>query len=117
MVLFASLAALTGQEIPDSLDSRNTLDTFLGKSDEGRDGLVLGSNGRLSYRLGDWHLIPPYEGPKRNTPNIELGNSCTWSLYLQSEDIHEDVNLAGKYPDKVREMRDSLSRITGECYR
>ena len=114
MDLYASLAALVGEKMPGGLDSRNTLDTFLGKSDEGREDLVLGSNERLSYRSGNWHLIPPYDGPERNTPNIELGNSRTWSLYDLASDIHEDINLAEEYPDIVSRMKDRLDETDGD---
>lgn len=114
MDLYASLAALVGEKLPGGLDSRNTLDTFLGKSDEGREDLVLGSNERLSYRSGNWHLIPPYDGPERNTPNIELGNSRTWSLYDLASDIHEDINLAEEYPDIVSRMKDRLDETAGD---
>ena len=41
MDLLASFAALLGQTYPDQLDSENTLDAFLGKSQEGRKELVI----------------------------------------------------------------------------
>ena len=112
MDLFASLAGLIGCTVPEGLDSRNAIDTFLGKDTLGREGMVLGSEGRLTYRTRDWHLIPPYEGPERNTPNIELGNSPSWALYHLSEDIHEDRNLSGKCTEKEELMRDSLNSPT-----
>ena len=108
MDIYASLAALLGQEMPEGLDSRNTLEAFLGQSDTGRESLILGSNGRLSYRLGDWHLIPPYKGKKVNQTNTETGNSDEWTLYNQADDIHEDNNLAEEYPEKVADMRERL---------
>ena len=116
MDLFASLAALTGQDVPEGLDSMNTLDTFLGKDNEGREELVLGSNGRLTFRLGNWHLIPPYKGPKRNKPNIELGNSDVWTLYDLDTDIHEDNDLAGQHPEKVDEMKERMNGITSGVF-
>ena len=108
MDIYASLAALLGQEMPEGLDSRNTLEAFLGQSDTGRESLILGSNGRLSYRLGAWHLIPPYKGKKVNQTNTETGNSDEWTLYNQTDDIHEDNNLAEEYPEKVADMRERL---------
>lgn len=115
MDLFASLAALTGQETPEGLDSRNVLDALLGKSDKGREDLVLGSNGRLTYRLGDWHLIPPYEGPLKDATDIELGNSDSWALYNLGTDIHEDSDLSAQHPDKVREMQERMAAVTGNA--
>ena len=41
MDLLASFAALLGKTYPDQLDSENTLDAFLGKSQEGRKELVI----------------------------------------------------------------------------
>ena len=63
MDLLASFAALLGQTYPDQLDSENTLDAFLGKSQEGRKELVIEGMFNYAYRQGDWALIPPYYNP------------------------------------------------------
>ena len=116
MDLYASLAALTGQEVPEGLDSQNYLDVFLGKSSQGREDLVLGSTGKLTYRLGDWHLIPPFEGPAVDMTDTETGNSDSWALYNQGKDIHEDRDLASEYPEKVMEMRERLNAAVEGYY-
>lgn len=116
MDLLASLAALTGQPVPDGLDSRNTLDAFLGRSVRGRDEIVLGSMGRLTYRSGDWQLIPPFDGPEVDPTDIETGNSGLWALYDLRTDLAQRRNVAAEYPERVAQMRDRLNELTKGCY-
>lgn len=62
----ASTAVLIKHILKGDFDSQNMLPAFLGKSDKGRDELVLEAQGKLAYRSGDWAMIPPYKGPRRN---------------------------------------------------
>lgn len=113
--LFASLADLAGhdQKYPEK-DSKNLLDVLLGKSDVGRDELILEATTRTAYRQGDWAMIPPYKGPAVNlTVNIELGNSEEYLLYNLKEDPGQKNNLAQKMPDKLEEMIQNYERIRG----
>ena len=50
--LMASFAQLLGAK-PQSKDSQNLLDAFLGKSEQGRGDLVVEAMGRLAYRQGE----------------------------------------------------------------
>lgn len=104
----ASLAALTGAVIPDGLDSENCLDALLGrKGAEGRSHLVSEADGRLALRLGDWSMLPPYDGPERNITGNELGNLAEYALYNMTEDPAQQHNLASEYP----RLLDSLKRV------
>lgn len=115
MDLYASLASLAVQDVPESLDSENLLDAFLGKDEKGRDEMVFGSDGKLTYRCGKWHLIPPSDGPAISSgTEIETGNSDSWMLYDVSRDIAEQTNVVSLYPDKVSAMRIRLHEITGQ---
>ena len=116
MDLFASLAKLTGSELPVQ-DSENMLDVLMGKSNEGRDDLVIEAISRTAYRQGDWIMIPPYKGAPVNTEvNIELGASMDYQLYNLSEDISQQNNLASTHPDKLREMLNDFEKIRGNDY-
>lgn len=113
--LFSSLAALVGHEqhYPDK-DSENFIDVLLGKSDAGRDELILEATGRTAFRQGDWVMIPPYKGPAVNrSVNIELGNSDEYLLYDLKEDPGQKNNLAQKMPDKLEEMIQNYEHIRG----
>ncbi len=115
--LLTSLARLVGspQEGPDSED---LLDVLLGKSQRGRDELILEATTRTALRKGDWVLIPPYEGPAFNEQvNIELGNSSGYQLYNLREDPGERDNLAETNQQKLEEMIQSFERIRGSDYR
>jgi len=103
--LVASFAALTKQENK-TPDSENILEALMGKSSKGRNGLILGRNDILSYRNGDWVLIPPHEGPKVfKFVNIESGRSTEYQLYNIKDDPGQTNNLASEKPEKLNEMK------------
>jgi len=114
--LLASLGTLTDQQVADSTgsDSFNMLPVLLGKSEDGRNQLVLQTNSPRPLALiqGDWKYIEPSKGPAMNkNTNIELGNSSEPRLFDLKKDIGEQNNLAEKYPEKVRAMADTLEKI------
>ncbi len=111
--LLSSLAALTGSGVR-GRDSKDLLDVLLGKSDDGRDALVLEATSRTALRQGEWMMIPPYKGPSVNTEvDIELGNDAGFQLYHLADDISEQNNLADSLPAKLEEMRQIFSAIRG----
>jgi arylsulfatase A-like enzyme len=109
--LFSSLAKLVNSE-KQGPDSEELLDVFLGKSNEGRDHLILEATSRTALRKGDWAMIPPYKEPAKNEMvNIELGNSSDFQLYNLKEDIGEQNNLAEKNPEKLKEMIEIFQQV------
>lgn len=106
----ASFASLVGQQnlTPDSED---ILDALMGKSEKGRENLILGNKGLTTYRKGDYILIPPQKGPKRNWVNHETGNDSIVQLYNVKEDRGQQVNIADQHPDLVREMLNEIEVI------
>lgn len=111
--LFSSLAMLAGSETR-TADSQELLDVLLGKSQQGREELILEAASRTALRKGDWALIPPYKGPAVQTQvNIELGNSKEFQLYNLKEDIGEQNNLAISEPEKLQEMIKTFEKIRG----
>ncbi|WP_429773995.1 sulfatase family protein [Agaribacillus aureus] len=114
--IFASLAKLVNST-EKSQDSQNLLDVLMGKSQQGREELILEATTRTALRKGDWILIPPYKGPAKNKMvNIELGNSNEYQLYHLSEDIGQQNNLADTNREKLEEMVDTFKRIRGDQY-
>lgn len=110
--LLASLAALTGQELPESAgpDSFNVLPALLGDRTVRpcRDHLVEQGN-VLALRQGVWKLIPPGAGGRKGKgPGAGGGRP---ELYDLSADLGETNNLAGQQPDRVRDMTEHLQRI------
>ena len=116
--LFASLAHLAGNPHPDvKNDSKDLHDVLLGKSQEGREQLILEATTRTAFRQGDWAMIPPYNGPAVNkSVNIELGNSEDYQLYNLAEDPGQHTNLAQDNPEKLREMVQAFEDIRGTKY-
>ena len=111
--IFASLADLVGSQMV-TPDSKQLLDVFLGKSQKGREDLVLEATTRTALRKGNWVMIPPYNGPAvAEHVNIELGNSEEYQLYDLRNDIGEQNNLAESNPDILKEMIDLFTDIRG----
>ncbi|MEC3880105.1 sulfatase family protein [Parapedobacter sp. 10938] len=113
--LLASLASLTGQQV-NTGDGQNLLVTLLGDSTTGRDDLIIEASSRTALRHGDWVMIPPYNGRKRNPRvNIELGNDTTYQLYNLKDDIGQQHNLAAAEPEKLQELVDRYRQLRGEA--
>ncbi|MDT7829348.1 arylsulfatase [Pricia sp. S334] len=112
--LLGSLADLVGSDV-EGEDSKGLLDVFLGKSDEGREQVVLEATGRTAFRQGDWAMIPPYDGRAVNTfVNIELGNADDYQLYNLKDDLGQQKNLAESNPEKLKEMIAAYRAVRGE---
>ena len=113
MDLLASFAALLGQTYPDQLDSENTLDAFLGKSQEGRKELVIEGMFNYAYRQGDWALIPPYYNPYSKEDGEFIGLGYGYKLYNLKEDISQQNNLAEKYPELLGKLINRFEYLKG----
>jgi arylsulfatase A-like enzyme len=112
--LMASLAALTDAQTGES-DSQDLLDVLLGRSEEGRQNLVLEATSRTAYRKGNWLMIPPYSGPAiAKLVNIELGNSTEYQLYDLDQDLPQRQNLAETHPEILKELVEEFAGIRGE---
>jgi arylsulfatase A-like enzyme len=115
--LLSSIASLVNYKTNEN-DSQNILKAFLGNSKTGRAELVLEASTRTAFRKGDWVMIPPYKGPAiNNEVNIELGNSDQYLLYNLNEDKKQQINLALKMPEKLKEMIQSFEKIRGTDYK
>ena len=111
--LYSSISSLVGSEKRGE-DSKEMLDVFLGKSQKGREELILEATTRTAYRRGDWAMIPPYKGPAVNKQvNIELGNSEEYQLYNLVNDLGQQENLATSHPEKLAEMQEAFQKIRG----
>ncbi|GAA4295170.1 sulfatase family protein [Aestuariibaculum suncheonense] len=109
--LFASLSTLVGSDV-NNFDSEDLLETFLGKTDKGRESLIIEATTRIALRQGDWVMIPPYSGQALiQSVNIETGNSKDYQLYNLREDVGEQKNLAKTNTEKFQEMVLELETI------
>lgn len=117
--MFGSMEKLTGQDMGEAagMDSQNYLATLTGEDKKGRD-YVIEASGSLSISDGEWKYITPNKGPAYNKlTNTELGNSEDEQLYNLHEDVGEKQNVAEKYPDKVKEMKQILEREKQKGFR
>ena len=114
--LLSSLAQLVGSEVRTD-DSLPLMDLLMGKSDQGRDELVVEATSRTAFKKGDWVMIPPYKGPSVNEKvQIELGNYSDFQLYNLAEDIGQKNNLADSLPKKLQDMMSAFEAIRGKGY-
>ena len=111
--IFSSLAALVNST-ERTQDSEQLLNLLLGKSENGRNEMIIEATSRTALRKGNWAMIPPYQGPEMNKfVNIELGNYKYYQLYNLKEDIKQLNNLAKKNPEKLQEMINAYEIIRG----
>ncbi len=114
--ILASLSKLIDSDLT-TPDSRDYLNVFMGKSEEGRESLVLEAASRTAFRQGQWALIPPYNGPAvAKNVNIELGNDSQWQLYGLKEDASQQKNVASENPEKLNEMIAAFEAVRGTDY-
>ena len=114
--LLSSFASMIGSAAKGQ-DSEDFMEVFLGKSEQGREELILEATTRTALRKGDWILIPPYDGRAiEQNVKIELGNSDEYQLYNLNEDIGEQNNLAETNMDKLEEMIAAFKKIRGGDY-
>ena len=114
--LLASFANFLGVKVPpgDAQDSQNQWAACIGQAAKGRTSLVL--NGASFALVQDnWKYIAPSKGPAvYQLTNIESGHSEQAQLYDLSADPGERVNLAEKYPERVKNMGEALKKVISE---
>ncbi|MBJ2173615.1 arylsulfatase [Aureibaculum sp. A20] len=113
MDLLASMADLVGTE-DSTTDSKDLLEVLLGKSEKGRESLIIEATGKTALRHGDWLMIPPYKGKNfREKVGIEVGNMPEFQLYNLKEDVGQQNNLAISNPEKLAEMTKIFELLRG----
>ncbi|MEP3838667.1 MAG: arylsulfatase [Algibacter sp.] len=104
MDLLESIGQLVGVD-NEKTDSQEVLNALLGKSNVGRDHLIIEANSRTALRSGDWILIPPYKGPSINKKvGTELGVSSEYKLFNITKDVGQRNNLTKENPEKLKEL-------------
>ncbi|NNJ26500.1 sulfatase family protein [Alienimonas chondri] len=122
--LFATLAEVTGSELPDDAaatgdaayqDSFSLMPVLKGAATSGRDSIVHNTNANAyAFRHGDWLLIDAKTGhhsrvdpewlKKHDTPP----ESGAVHLYNLADDIGQRNDLAPTMPEKVEELQAAL---------
>ena len=121
--LAASLAALTGQTLPDDacLDSFDVLGALLGDRDaRGRDHLVQQDNGRSgSYglRVGDWKLQRHDRSSSHNQvveKQLESTRVPKFQLFNLADDPAEKKNVIDQHPEVAEKLQQQLQKIIAD---
>ncbi|TKG97073.1 arylsulfatase [Puteibacter caeruleilacunae] len=113
--LFASLAKMVNQELPNN-DSQDILPALTGKSKKGREGLIIeGLGHRTAYRKGDWVVIPAYKGSKMVSWGVsnETGFNPTPEIqfYNLKKDEKQQDNLYSSMPEKAEELLKEMEEL------
>lgn len=114
---YASIASLIGAEVPQGLDSQNLMNTFMGKSDKGRESLVVEAMGRLAFRSGDYAMIPPYKGKQFNETGNELGNLSDFGLFNITKDFAQTTDIAADEPEVLETLKQEFFELTKGFYK
>ena len=116
--LAASMAALTGQEVPENAcrDSQNLLPALLGQMDaKGRESLVQQDNGRsgsYGYRSGNWKLVRHDSGKTQNSGlRLERKDVPKFQLFDLAEDPGETTNVISQHPEVAARLKRELGEI------
>lgn len=73
------------------------------------------NDGVLALVESNWKYIEPHRGPALlKLVNIASGLSMEPQLYDLRTDSGERINLASKYPERVKEMAAALKKIKTE---
>ncbi|MEM9020522.1 MAG: arylsulfatase [Planctomycetota bacterium] len=93
--LMATLAELTGEDLPAGCDGISYLPTLTGEGEQQRHAYLAwefyGYGGQKAVRFGDWKAVQT---------NVHRGNTAI-QLYNLSEDLGETTNLADQHPDLI----------------
>jgi len=101
----ASFAEMLDIKLGDdqAIDSRSTLNAFLGKSDKGQTVMLEEARG-MAVRKGDWKYIKVPKTKKK---------PATGELYDLSTDIGEQKNLVKEKPEIAKELSALLEEMAG----
>lgn len=114
MDLYSSLGQFINLK-NENLDSKNLLNALLGKSEKGRDHLIIEANSKTALRSGDWIMIPPYKGkPMNKKVNIETAITSKYQLFNIKKDIDQQNNLAEKNPKKLEELISIFNKLKNQ---
>jgi arylsulfatase A-like enzyme len=113
--LYASLAKLVGQKVQpgDAPDSKEYLDTWLGKTKKGRE-VMLEEAYTFGLRMDNWKYIEPVAMKSPDwlkDKKVESGLTNEVQLYNLSNDIGEKKNVASENPEIVKIMQEKLQKI------
>ena len=113
--LLADAAALINATVPlgAGIDSRNSLDTWLGRNTDDRSfAAAMAANRTLSLQSGQWKYIEPSNGAaKITTVNIETGYLATPQLYDLAADPGETTNVYSSRPAEAERMASTLAEL------
>ncbi len=120
---YASIAALLNQPLADNeaIDSENLINTFLGKTEKGREYLLEESY-TFSLRKDEWKYIEPFPS-NANLPNfmankgVEGGFKHSPQLYNVKVDNGERNDLSSQQPNLLKEMSLKISQIKEKAKR
>ena len=73
------------------MPGRSLVPLFARDTDAPHDAIFFKHIDNRGLRLGDWKIVAS-------------GKNAPWELYHLTEDRAESQNLAGKHPDKLREL-------------
>lgn len=101
-----SFASLIGQQLPNNagVDSRDTLDAFLGKSGKGLPYMIEEAANAIALRKGEWKYIQFHASKYKPNPGAP-------ELYNLREDPSETDNLILRYPKIADALRTELLNI------
>jgi arylsulfatase A len=100
-----SFANMVGVDLGENegIDSRNTLDAFLGKSKIGLPSMLEEAIRKRALRRGEWKYIPAIQRKKKEPIKAQL--------YNVENDPGEQNNVVDQHPELEKSMEEELKKI------
>ena len=122
--IYASLAGLVKQPLSknEAIDSLDMMEAFLGKTQAARDYLLEEAVGTVALRNANWKYIQPISKNKKlpdwlDNKDIEMGFEATAQLFDLTDDIAEQTNRAGEYPELVEKLEYKTQELIKKGFR
>ena len=96
-----------------AVDSQNFMDSWLGKSNKGRE-FLLEESYTYGLRMGNWKYIKPKDNPVPNwivQKFVDPGFRKEVQLFNLDEDPSESNNVYKSHPEIVEQMERKLEKI------
>jgi arylsulfatase A-like enzyme len=104
--LLPTFLALAGSDIPHGLDGVNLIPHLVGENTNDPHPMIIHRHvsAGVAVRSGNWKMVNP-----KNPGEHGKNDPGHWELYDLASDPSESIDLSGRYPDRVDELKQAIA--------